>query len=136
MLRAVAAACFSLATTLAASAHEFWIEPVDFAVEAGTQIEARTFVGQMLKGSEQPFIARSFTLFEITDATATRPVEGGLGDRPALRVDPREDGLHIAAYVSTPSTLRYRKAEKFAGSRWAMARAQTGPLACALNSSP
>jgi len=98
-----------------ARAHEFWIEPLDFTLESGARIEAENRIGQMLKGERDPFIASTFVRFTVTDTSETRDVQGRLGDRPALKMVPERDGLHIAAYQSTVSRVFYAKAEKFAG---------------------
>lgn len=95
-------------------AHEFWIEPLDFTLDRGETIAAHNRIGQMLKGDIDPFIASTFVRFTVTDAEETRDVQGRLGDRPALKMTPEREGLHIAAYQSTASTLTYRKPEKFA----------------------
>ncbi len=113
-MRLLLAAGILLGTAVHAQAHEFWIEPLDFTPEPGVAIAAQTHVGQMLKGDTYSYIPASFVRFDIADSEGVRPVEGTIGDRPALRVDPLVEGLHIAVYQSTPSTLRYRKAEKFA----------------------
>jgi len=105
--------CLAIPVFSIAEAHEFWIEPVDFTVAQGEKIEAQNRIGQMLKGDPHPFIASTFVRFTLTDSAGTRDVEGALGDRPALQVMPERDGLHIAAYQSTVSTLTYREAEKF-----------------------
>ena len=94
-------------------AHEFWIEPLDFVLDQGEPIAAHNRVGQMLKGDADPYIASTLVRFTLTDAEETRDVEGRLGDRPALKMKPERSGLHIAAYQSTVSVLRYRKPEKF-----------------------
>ncbi len=96
-----------------ASAHEFWIEPLDFTVKPGGAVAAHNRIGQMLKGDIDPYISSTFERFTLTDADGTRPVKGNLGDRPALKMKPERDGLHIAAYQSTPSTLRYSAFGKF-----------------------
>ena len=100
-------------TVAPAQAHEFWIEPLDFAVASGEPIKAQNRIGQMLKGDIDPYISSTFVRFTLTDADETRKVKGNLGDRPALQMEPARDGLHIAAYQSTPSTLRYREFGKF-----------------------
>ena len=96
------------------SAHEFWIEPLKFSLDQGDEIAAHNRIGQMLKGDVDPYYKSSFVRFSITDAEETRAVEGRLGDRPALKMTPKRNGLHIVAYQSTVLGLTYRKAEKFA----------------------
>jgi len=110
----VRAACLVLAmSSFPAKAHEFWIEPLDFTVASGETIEAHNRIGQMLKGNVDPYIRSTFVRFSLSDLDGTRDVDGNLGDRPALKMQPEHDGLHIASYQSTHSTVRYRKLEKF-----------------------
>jgi len=97
-----------------ARAHEFWIEPLTFTPPSGKAIAAHNRLGQMLKGDVGPYLESLFHEFTLTDQDGTRKVLGRIGDRPALNMEPRRDGLHIAAYESTPSVLRYRDPEKFA----------------------
>lgn len=104
----------ALSMPMRALAHEFWIEPLDFTVAEGKEVFANIRVGQMLKGNADPYISSSFTRFTITDGEETRPVDGQLGNRPALRIKPQRPGLHIAAYQSRAFGLTYRTAEKFA----------------------
>ncbi len=109
-----------------ARAHEFWIEPLSFTPPSGEAITAQNRIGQMLKGDIDPYIKSLFHQFTLTDGDGTRDVLGRLGDRPALNMMPRREGLHIAAYQSTPSVLRYRNQAKFAkfarkeGFAWAL----------------
>ena len=113
-LRYVRSAALVFALSVApAKAHEFWIEPLDFTVAAGETIEAHNRIGQMLKGDVDPYISSTFVSFTLTDGEETRDVEGNLGDRPALKMQPSREGLHIAAYQSTASTVRYRGLGKF-----------------------
>jgi len=96
-----------------AQAHEFWIEPVDFTPASDEPLVANIRTGQMLKGDPSPYIRSFFVAFVVTYKSAVGAVTGSLGDRPALNVQPGGDGLHIAAYQSVPSVLRYKKREKF-----------------------
>lgn len=114
-LRTLLAAGFVFGVAGPGQAHEFWIEPLDFTLENGVAVTGQNHVGQMLKGDTYSYIPASFVRFDMVDSEGVQPVEGTLGDRPALRFEPRVAGLHIAVYQSVPSTLRYRKALKFEG---------------------
>ncbi|MCY0154006.1 DUF4198 domain-containing protein [Hoeflea alexandrii] len=86
------------------SAHEFWIEPADFSIEAGATIEADLRVGQDFTGDAFPYIPSRFAAFERHDRLGAADVEGVTGDLPALSLLPRTEGLSIFTYVSARRT--------------------------------
>ena len=98
---------------LAADAHEFWIDPVSFQVGEDSIIAANNRVGQNLKGEIYPYAKSMFAEFSVIDEAGKRPVRGRLGDLPALRIKPRQSGLHVAAYRSNPSKTTYKSFDKF-----------------------
>lgn len=96
----------------AASAHEFWIEPLRFVVEPGEPVKADLRNGQDFKGVRLPWLDHRFERFVLIDSAGTRPVTGTNGDRPAVTVTPAS-GLAILAYASRPDTLEFRDFAKF-----------------------
>ena len=96
------------------TAHEFWIEPHDFSVDANTQIQADLRVGQDFKGDAFPFIPARFAAFKSYDRLGVRAVEGAPGDLPALSLTPEAEGLSIFTYVSAGERIRFREWDKFA----------------------
>ncbi|MCO6407614.1 DUF4198 domain-containing protein [Hoeflea alexandrii] len=95
------------------SAHEFWIEPADFSIEAGATIEADLRVGQDFTGDAFPYIPSRFAAFERHDRLGAADVEGVTGDLPALSLLPRTEGLSIFTYVSAGERIRFRQWDKF-----------------------
>lgn len=102
-----------LSACFAADAHEFWIEPISSQIERGSKITARLNVGQDLKGSSYSYLPQRFDSFTYTVGGKTAPVEGRLGDNPALNMTAIEDGLHVIAYQSKAEILTYTEASKF-----------------------
>lgn len=98
-----------------ADAHEFWIEPVSSQIESGEKITARLHVGQDLKGSSYSYLPQRFERFTYTLGEKTAPVEGRLGDNPALNMIAKDAGLHVIAYQSKAEMLTYTEASKFVG---------------------
>lgn len=96
-----------------ALAHEFWLEPDAFRVEADQQIRADIRVGQDFKGDVFPYIESRFAAFEHHDGLGTTDVSGTAGDIPALQVTPRADGLSVFTYVSSGLRLTFSEWEKF-----------------------
>ena len=97
----------------AARAHEFWIEPVHFAIQAGGQLRAHLKVGQNLEGNKLLYLPQQFHRFDIPSGEQSRPVRSRVGDSPAVDEFVDEAGLHILSYVSTDSLLTYLNPHKF-----------------------
>jgi uncharacterized GH25 family protein len=100
-----------IGTTL--SAHEFWIDPVEFEIPKGDPLVANIRVGKNFSGAAFSFIPNRFKRFEVITAGVAYPVLGRLGDRPALTMTKPEKGLNIAVYVTGDMTLTYREWGKF-----------------------
>lgn len=96
-----------------AIAHEFWIEPRDYIVEAETKIVGDLVNGQDFSGGKQPYLSQRFVKFQTFAQGRLADVPGRNGDSPALQMDPIGEGLHIFSYQSTPATLDYETWEKF-----------------------
>ena len=94
-------------------AHEFWIDPVDFTVASGDRVEANIRVGEEFRGNPLSFLPRNFLRFETIQNGGVRPVEGRLGDIPAMAVDSADDGLLIVVHETTENRLTYREWERF-----------------------
>lgn len=94
-------------------AHELWIEPLEFQVSTDTTLQAHLVNGEEFEGVELSYLPRNFSDFVIFAGTQRTNVTGRIGDTPALQMDPIQDGLHVAAYISNPSTINYKTWEKF-----------------------
>jgi len=103
----------SIIMAQAVSAHEFWLEPLDFEVESGSKIAAHIKVGQMLDGNTYAYYPTNFERFDVTVGETTSPVKGRFAQSPAFEQVADQSGLHILAYQSKPSRLRYDKRETF-----------------------
>ena len=99
---------------LTAGAHEFWIEPVRFRVDTGSEIVADLKRGQDFKGDALPYLPNNSKEAWVVDLDGKRPPRQRIGDIPAFREAPDRSGLHILAYYSTPSRLTYKEPGKFA----------------------
>lgn len=107
---------FALALLLSPTpvvAHEVWLDAIGFQVENGADLQAQLKNGQDFVGGALIYNPNSFTRFDVTARDQTIPVEGTIGDRPALRLAVKDDALHIAAYESTTSTVNYKTWDKF-----------------------
>lgn len=111
---------WKLALTLAAivaggkgAAHEFWIDPAAFAVASGSAIEAHLRVGEAYRGSSQAYLPRNFARFDVVTDGATRPVEGRLGDVPALAMADLPDGLAVVVHETAGLDLTWPTWDRF-----------------------
>ncbi|MBF9059543.1 DUF4198 domain-containing protein [Rhodobacterales bacterium HKCCSP123] len=97
------------------AAHEFWIDPAAFAVAPGTTIAADLRVGEGFRGSTQSYLPRNFTRFDVVTADGVRPVEGRLGDIPALSMAEMPEGLAVVVHETTARDLTWSEWERFLG---------------------
>lgn len=102
-----------LTASMGAHAHEFWIEPHEYRIEAGSALVADVRVGQEFIGNPQAFIPSQMNTFNITDANGTREVNGRIGDLPAVNMVLEQSGLNILNLFSTTSVLTWDEFEKF-----------------------
>lgn len=110
-------AALLLLTVLGASAgkaHEFWIESVTYAIAPGEAVVARLRNGEKLNGIALPYLPAGYRRFEIVEGDTVRPVEGRLGDEPALSMPATAEGLLIVALETADQSLTYDDPERFA----------------------
>jgi len=106
----------SLATLLfagMASAHEYWIEPDIYRLESGANIVAEVKVGADFNGDTYAYFPDNFKSFDVTDVTGKRPIEGRIGDTPAIDIATTSDGLHVLSQYSSTSKLTWESFEEF-----------------------
>ena len=103
--------CF--VSAVAAHAHELWIEPLEWQVEVGSTLEAHVINGEDFAGNRQPYLPNRIVMFNLFSETRATRIQNRSGNTPALEAPAHGEGLHIAAYQSTPMTLNYDEWEKF-----------------------
>ncbi len=96
-----------------ATAHEFWIEPLAYQVEADGTLEADIVNGQEFTGLKLAYLPQRFVNFVLFAADGSARVEGRPGDLPALQQEPVAEGLNIAAYQANNAIVDYENWEKF-----------------------
>ncbi|MFK7743914.1 MAG: DUF4198 domain-containing protein [Roseobacter sp.] len=96
-----------------ALSHEFWIEPQQYQVESGDPLVANLKNGQNFEGISLAWFENRFTRFEMVSADGSAPIDGRMGDTPALQSTAPDDGLLIVLHETTPSNLTYTEWEKF-----------------------
>lgn len=93
--------------TMPVLGHEYWIDPERFAVPTGEAIRADLRVGQAFEGAALIYNPASFRRFEIASPEGLAPVEGRLGDRPAM-AETAPEGLAVVALATADSKLTYK----------------------------
>ncbi|MCF6443297.1 DUF4198 domain-containing protein [Nereida sp. MMG025] len=107
------AALTLLLTATPLLAHEVWLDASAYQLEIGETLQADLKNGEGFVGSPLIFNPNRFTRFDITVGNMTSNVDGTIGDRPALQATAATQGLYIAGYESTVSTVRYATWGKF-----------------------
>ena len=70
--------------------------------------------GELFKGSQQSYFERTTTRIEATIGDTTAPIEGRMGDRPAIQLPaPQQNGLMILAHEAAPAVITYKDWPKF-----------------------
>ena len=87
--------------------HEYWIEPVSHTTEVGAKVVASIRNGENYDG-----VSYGFNPGELASAsrhTRTRdiPLQGRLGDFPAINFEATEPGYQMLVLQTNPSTLDY-----------------------------
>lgn len=101
--------------TVPAAAHEFWLSPERYEVRPGEAIEVRLRVGEKFNGASYVYNPNRFHRFEIIENGETLPVDGSLGDDPAMAQAASRAGLAVIVHETTDSTLTYTDWSKFTG---------------------
>ncbi len=99
----------------AAIGHEFWISPETYQLQSGDAIQADLRGGQKFSGGPFGFLPQRFARFDLVQGDQIVPVQGRIGDRPALNMAAPGDGLWIVVHETTDSKITWDEWEKFAG---------------------
>lgn len=94
-------------STAQAKAHEFWLSPDDYTVAPEDVMQVRLRVGTEMKGLPLSFLPQDIARFEVVQGDTVRPVEGRMGDNPALSMVAGQDGLAVVVHETTDSVLTY-----------------------------
>ena len=119
-LRAILAGLLALMLSFPSHAHEIrpavadlHLENGSFRLETGAPLLADVRVGVDFLGDAQAYIPSLFNEFNISDSAGTSPVEGRIGDMPAVNIAPGAEGLKVLNLFSTTSALTWNEFQKF-----------------------
>ena len=95
------------------SAHELWLEPLNFQIESGGTLQANLVNGENFEGTRLAYIPQRFEHFIVRNEGGIASVSGRVGDVPAVNQRTQTDGLHVVAYQARNATVSYETWEKF-----------------------
>ena len=114
MLRLALAALLALfAGADKGDAHEFWISPEAYRAAAGDGVLANLRVGEEFRGAAQSYLPRNFARFEVITPEGAFPVEGRIGDIPALNAEELPEGLAIIVHETAAQDLTWDEWDRF-----------------------
>ncbi len=96
-----------------AVAHEFWLDALDYTLDVGQELQVDIRVGQDFKGNKYSFNPNQFYDFSATDMDGKAPIDGRIGDQPAVAMTPANEGLLVLNHFSTTQLLTYDDDGKF-----------------------
>lgn len=94
-------------------AHEFWIDPLAYQIQAGGKIKANLKVGENFGGSSYPYRPSQITRFDLVMDDTVTEVTARIGDNPALDMDAPAEGLVVAVHETGDNRLTYTQFAKF-----------------------
>ncbi|MEJ6393215.1 DUF4198 domain-containing protein [Gymnodinialimonas sp. 2305UL16-5] len=94
-------------------AHEFWIDPEDYTLAAGEPLLGDLRVGQDFSGAALSYLPRNFETFDVIADGEALPVDGRLGDVPALNVAELPAGLAVVVHQTAGQTITWSEWERF-----------------------
>ena len=103
----------SLVAAFHVQAHEYWLQPENFRLQAEDNIRANIRVGQHFKGDSYAYLPDELEYVNIYLADVSKAVKGRFGDIPAFNLRPLGEGLNILSVSTQPFKLTYTDEGKF-----------------------
>ena len=113
MHRPAALALALLTAALPATAHEFWIEPLDYRIAPGENIRAKTLNGEFFEGIEFGYSEPAFRQSGVVAGETRTPLPGVRLAKPAIDVSLAGPGLNVFFHASPLNSLTYENFTKF-----------------------
>ena len=109
--------CFLAAALLLpiwpSSAHEFWIDPVQFTPKAGASVPIVFRIGSNFQGDTYPFVRSLSRRFTVTDRQGERTIKTLDGDDPAAEFRFASSGLSVLVHERVPEQVVFTTFAKF-----------------------
>jgi hypothetical protein len=120
--------------TLPASAHEYWLAPLDFSIRPDQPLQVDIRIGQHFKGDTFVYRPSQVAALLLRRGDSVATVSPKLGDMPAISATPVGEGLNILTLSSNLFSVTYYEEDKFPaflrydGLDWALAEHQRRKL--------
>ena len=106
-------AIFGALVTNQAVSHEYWLDPIDASVRAGTSMIVDVRNGENFEGASFPYNVGSFMSVTVSGGGTSQPYTGRLGDYPAFHQQLDEHGLYGLVVNGTDRDLTYKSWDQF-----------------------
>lgn len=106
-------ASLALLFSPSAFAHEYWLDPIDAAIQIGEEAIVDIRNGQNFSGAAFAFDPDRIERINISNNAGRNEYKGRLGDYPAIGFEAELHGLHSIEVDSKPTELVYDSWEKF-----------------------
>jgi len=95
------------------SAHEYWLDPLNYRLADTGQIQSHIRVGQYFKGDSYAYLPSEVESVQIHWQDTSRSIEPRFGATPAVKQQSPGEGLNILTISTSPFSLTYTEREKF-----------------------
>jgi|TARA_R110000787_G_scaffold153800_3_gene267670 uncharacterized GH25 family protein len=95
------------------SAHEYWIQPLDYTVAPDATLMAQIVNGSDYTGQNLPYLPQRFVRFDDVVGGQVSPVAGRTGDVPAVQMANPKEGLNVLVYQARNATVDYKDWDTF-----------------------
>lgn len=112
-LTAALAVLFQTSAVLPSTAHEFWLDPVNYTPKVGASVPIVQRTGINFAGDSYPFERKMSQRFAIVDGRGERAIKAVEGDDPAAEPKVPNAGLSIVVYQRAADVVVHETLERF-----------------------
>lgn len=102
-----------LGLSLPVVGHEYWLQPLDFRPETGSNLQAELRDGEDFSGFEIGHFPKRIERFDYIQDQLISAVNSQSGDFPALSMTVHKDGLMLLAYETKPRAVQFGRLSQF-----------------------
>lgn len=102
-----------LGLTLPVVGHEYWLQPLDFRPEIGSNLQVELRDGEDFAGFEIGYFPKRIERFDYIQGRLISPVSSQSGDFPALSMRVENDGLMVLTYETKPRVVQFNLLSHF-----------------------
>jgi len=95
------------------TAHEFWLQPIDFQLDNEQILMANVKIGTDLSGDKHVYLPDHIQSFDLTINDKTKPIESSFAAQPPVNQRVFGDSLGILSATSTVKVVNYTEADVF-----------------------